>query len=197
MNAAIESAHAGEAGKGFAVVADEIQKLAESTTENARGISTTLNEIITNVKEARNSSQTATASFSNTLSVIEELISALNEIVDAVVSVDKRSSIIESGSASVSRLTSELSAKTSQLDILRQTVIREIGQMESIFAEALGGISEINIGTGDILAKIMQIHNLSGDSKIRMEHLHAMLNEFETGEIKRSGNAQTEFPDRK
>ncbi len=161
MNAAIESAHAGEAGKGFAVVADEIQKLAESTTENGQLITATLSEIITG---------------------IDALIETLNEIVDAIVSIDDRSGALADSSAEVYRSTKELSSKTGQLDTLRQTVIREIKQMESIFAEARGGISEINTGTGDILAKIMNIHNLSTDSKLKMEYLHGKLNEFETNE---------------
>ena len=180
MNAAIESAHAGEAGKGFAVVADEIQKLAESTTENAQLINSTLTDIIANVQEARNSSQIATRAFTDTTEVIGELVDTLNEIVEAINEIDTSSGLIAERSSDISGSTKELSSKTDKLDALRKTVITEIRQMESIFSESSGGISEINTGTEDILSKIMQIHSLSTQSKDKMESLHSMLNEFST-----------------
>jgi len=180
MNAAIESAHAGEAGKGFAVVADEIQKLAESTTENAQLITETLTGIIGNVQEARNSSQIATTAFNNTTSVIDELSRTLNEIVEAITLIDQRSSGLSAQASGVAGSIGDLSEKTDKLDSLRKTVIREIGQIEDIFSESKNGIAEINIGTEDILDKIMKIHELSTQSKSKMANLHTMLNEFDT-----------------
>lgn len=45
LNASIEAARAGEAGKGFAVVAEEISKLAMETSNSAKTIVTTIEEI--------------------------------------------------------------------------------------------------------------------------------------------------------
>jgi methyl-accepting chemotaxis protein len=180
MNAAIESAHAGEAGKGFAVVADEIQKLAESTSENSQLITATLTEIIDNVQEARNSSQVATKAFSETTEVINDLTGGLNDIVGAIAAIDRKSEALASDSSSISQATKELSEKTGKLDSLRKTVMTNIREMEAIFGESQGGITEINAGTEDILAKIVRIHESSAKSKERMETLHSMLNEFTT-----------------
>lgn len=197
MNAAIESAHAGEAGKGFAVVADEIQKLAESTAENAQLITSTLTEIIANVQKARTSSQVATTAFANTSGVIAELSATLNEIVNEISSVDNKSTKVSEQSSMIARSTGELSNKTSKLDVLRKTVVEEIGQMEAIFAEARNGISEINIGTGDILSRIMNINESSRQNKGKMENLHAMLNEFKTRSINGEGSDSAAAPNEK
>ncbi|WP_318784695.1 methyl-accepting chemotaxis protein [Halomonas qinghailakensis] len=42
LNAAIEAARAGEAGRGFAVVAQEVRRLAESSSNAARKVSSSV-----------------------------------------------------------------------------------------------------------------------------------------------------------
>ena len=80
MNAAIEAAHAGEAGKGFAVVADEIRKLAETTGENARNISSNLNEIIANIKGTASLTEETGRSITEMTGGIEDVADSMKEM---------------------------------------------------------------------------------------------------------------------
>ena len=87
MNAAIEAAHAGEAGRGFAVVADEIRKLAESTAENARGISGTITEMVSRIQAAIESGKASGEAFGEIRDRTQRFVQAFNEIAQATVEV--------------------------------------------------------------------------------------------------------------
>lgn len=80
MNAAIEAAHAGESGKGFSVVADEIRKLAESSSFNAKEISTVLGDVITKIRDVSNMGNMTMGSFKEIDKGINEMYRALSEI---------------------------------------------------------------------------------------------------------------------
>lgn len=80
MNAAIEAAHAGEAGKGFAVVANEIRKLAETTSEQAKTSSESLNLIQTQIDAISDTSIDVEHAFEQTI----EKIGNINTSVDSL-----------------------------------------------------------------------------------------------------------------
>ena len=96
LNAAIEAARAGEHGKGFSVVADEVRKLSEETNSKAKEISTLVNEMMKQTKNAVVSMDRAKAevdkgveivsetdkAFINIISEIDNIVGHVNEILD-------------------------------------------------------------------------------------------------------------------
>jgi Methyl-accepting chemotaxis protein len=105
MNAAIEAAHAGDAGKGFAVVSDEIRKLAELTAQNAKLISTTLKDIVTNIKAVKESGSINLKNYENITVESETISEAFGEIEQAAFKLASGSGQIVSATHDLKTLT--------------------------------------------------------------------------------------------
>ncbi len=122
MNAAIEAAHAGDAGKGFAVVAEEIRNLATSTSENAKSISSTLGELMVQIKEASSLSKTSGEAF---------------------IEIDKGVNSVTNSFKDINRLTSEISGRSGS--VVQSTVsLKEISERTALSME------EMSVGSQEI-----------------------------------------------
>ena len=84
INAAIEAAHAGDSGRGFSVVAEEIRKLAETTADNARTISTTLNTIVTGITEAATKSRSTGDRVAGIITEILDVADSLTQLTNSM-----------------------------------------------------------------------------------------------------------------
>lgn len=80
LNAAIEAARAGEAGRGFAVVAAEVRKLAESSRESTRGISSLIDGIQSGVAASVQAIEATTADVAFGVTQSQAAGSALTQI---------------------------------------------------------------------------------------------------------------------
>jgi len=117
MNAAIEAAHAGDSGKGFAVVAEEIRKLAESTAENARNISVTLNDLIDNIEAAGNLSRDSEKAFSSIADGVKKVSETFNQINDKTETIFRNTQDVVSSTVSLKDISSVTSLSMNEMEL--------------------------------------------------------------------------------
>jgi methyl-accepting chemotaxis protein len=178
MNAAIEAAHAGEAGKGFAVVADEIRKLAESSGEQSKTISTVLNKIKSSIDKITVSTNGVLKKFEaidseirtvsdqeeNIRNAMEEQSSGSRQILEAIEKLNEITRMVKGGSEEM-------------LEGSRE-VIGESKNLEAVTSEISSGISEMATGTDQINIAVNRINEISANNKESIDVLVREVSRF-------------------
>jgi methyl-accepting chemotaxis protein len=129
LNATIEAARAGEAGRGFAVVASEVKTLAAQTAKATDEIASQ----IAGMQAATNESVQAIREIGATINLISEISSTISaaveqqgmatqEIAQHVQHAAKRSSVVASSIADVSRGAGETGSASSQVSLSAKTI---------------------------------------------------------------------------
>ncbi|MCR5288539.1 MAG: HAMP domain-containing protein [Treponema sp.] len=183
MNAAIESAHAGEAGKGFSVVADEIRKLAESTSENAKQINTSINGIVEKVKEANGSSNTAAQAFERVSESARVMLNSSKDISLGIDRIDERTKRITENTSNIAATADQINGYCDNLAVQQENITRNVTLMSDIFEQSKSGIKEISLGTEDIVAMMSDVSAQSSESYQKMEELRQLLDTFKTDQV--------------
>ena len=153
LNATIEAARAGEAGKGFAVVASEVKSLSEQTskaTDNIRQRIMTLNNEMTEMKEAMSSSSKMVQHGEQ---MVQKISSQIDVIVNNVSSTNEQMSEIASVLEEQRNATGEISSKVSSIATRAaktrdniELMVTSVGNTEALiedqFSSLNGGIVE-------------------------------------------------------
>ena len=178
MNAAIEAAHAGEAGKGFAVVADEIRKLAESSGEQSKTISTVLKRIKESIDKISKSTDEVlnkfvaidagvkTVSFQedNIRSAMEEQSAGSQQVLESVGELNNLTQLVKGGST-------EMQEGSKQ-------VIKESKNLEMLTQEITHGMNEMSAGVDQINIAVNHVNTLSVKNKDTIDGLVAEISKF-------------------
>jgi methyl-accepting chemotaxis protein len=174
MNAAIEAAHAGEAGKGFAVVADEIRKLAESSGEQSKTISTVLKKIKDSIDKITKSTDAVLNKFEaidggvrivseqeeNIRNAMEEQGVGSKQILEAIGQLNEATQLVKGSSEEM-------------LEGSRQ-VIQESKNLGMATQEITNGMNEMAAGADQINIAVNRVNTISGENK---ENINVLVQE--------------------
>ena len=180
MNAAIEAAHAGQAGSGFAVVAEEIRKLAESSSQQSKTISSVLRTI-------KESIDRTTISILDVLDKFKDIDSEIRVVSEQESNLRTAMEEQSTGSRQILEAMSMLQDITRQvkegsLEMLdgSKEVIKESENLANMADEISKGVNEIAQGADDINSAVSRVHESSDNNKKHINELSSEVDTFKT-----------------
>jgi methyl-accepting chemotaxis protein len=178
MNAAIEAAHAGEAGKGFAVVADEIRKLAESSGEQSKTISTVLKKIKESIDKISRSTDGVLSKFEAIDNGVKMVAEQEENVRNAMEEQDEGSHQILEAIGMLNELTRLVKDGSEEMLTGSRQVITESKNLEMATQEITNGMNEMGSGAEQINTAVNQVNTISGENRENIDVLVKEVSKF-------------------
>lgn len=122
LNASIEAARAGEYGRGFEVVASEVQKLAESSSNNAKEVGNILSEITKEVSYLVSAANIGVTNGKKGQSLIENTKTTFGIITDTISQLSANNEHIQTQSNDIAKLSSDIRIISQEISKNRETI---------------------------------------------------------------------------
>jgi len=178
MNAAIEAAHAGDVGRGFAVVADEIRKLAESSSVQAK----TVSSVLKTIKSALDSIGAASGAVLSGFAVIEGAVKTVteqeNNIRDTMETQDAGSKEILQNMGKSQAITEEVRRSSGEMLSGSREVVDEGQNLEKLTAALTGGMKVIVENVTALNTIVSRADEISRDNKESIDVLLEEISRF-------------------
>jgi methyl-accepting chemotaxis protein len=178
MNAAIEAAHAGESGKGFAVVADEIRKLAESSGEQSKTISTVLKKI----RDAMTKISLATGEVLDRFGAIDGGVKAVSDqeeqIRNAMEEQSSGSRQILEAIQKLNEITQTVKDGSEEMQQGSAEIINAGKSLEKVTSEITEGMSGMAIRAAEVNNSVAHVNTISCKSKGNIDVLREAISHF-------------------
>ncbi|GBU26495.1 methyl-accepting chemotaxis protein [Treponema sp. R8-4-B8] len=178
MNAAIEAAHAGEAGRGFAVVADEIRKLAESSSEQSKTISTVLKKIIGSINKITDSTGNVLNKFQSIDSSVKTVVEQEDNIRNAMEEQGEGSRQILDGVSNVNEITRQVKGGSQEMLEGSKEVMNESRNLEVVTQEITGGMNEMASGADQVNVAVHHVNEICIKNRESIESLMREVSRF-------------------
>jgi methyl-accepting chemotaxis protein len=178
MNAAIEAAHAGESGKGFAVVADEIRKLAESSANEAKIISSELGKIKVAIDRMNIASGEVLHQFENMDQHIRNVFEQEENIRSAMVEQEIGSKDILQAIEDLTEINHKVTSESQEMHNGSQEILIESSSLEKITEDVKKHIDHMATNIEDISRTIGRVESMTQDNRNNIGVLQDEIQQF-------------------
>jgi methyl-accepting chemotaxis protein len=178
MNAAIEAAHAGEAGKGFAVVADEIRKLAESSGEQSKTISSVLKKIKDAIDKITRSTDAVLNEFGAIDSGVRVVSTQEENIRSAMEEQGEGSKQILDAISRLNEITDQVKNSSIEMRSDSGAVMETSKTLQSITGELVNSMNKMAAGADQINIAISRVNEISEENKRNIDEVIGEVDKF-------------------